>query len=399
MAGPYPFEPGPMGGAYTLSPSAPAGMLNGGGGFIDRNRMTLAQLGANLMSPSGFTNMGANLPQAMMLDRSTRQQTKQQNATIAWLKSQGIPDDQLAMIAQDPSLAGQMFMAQIKAKTGSGTKFSNTPLWAKNEATGDVIALQPNSAGGAPSQVQTPPGYQLMPPGAEKAASDATAVDDIVEGIKDGSQPPTTQGLYHNAAGVRAKLAKDGFDLAKAQQEWTATQKFLASANNSQQLRLHQAINQVDETLPLVEELGKAWNAGKYRDLNILQLDMAKRGLLDPEAQSVAVRLDAAIGDVTAEAANIFMGGNSPTDKAIDLAMTQLDKATSVQTLMDSVAQLKKLIQYRKNSLNQAGPVGTPDNRYAPQQQQPAPAASPLPPPAASQPIFTSPSGVKVFSE
>jgi hypothetical protein len=70
----------------------------------------------------------------------------------------------------------------------------------------------------------------------------STDVKDIADAIESGDQPPTLTGLYRNAAPVRAELARRGVPVARMETDWKATQRYMATLNGPQQVRLRQAI-------------------------------------------------------------------------------------------------------------------------------------------------------------
>jgi hypothetical protein len=90
-------------------------------------------------------------------------------------------------------------------------------------------------------------------------AAPGSATDDdvnqIVESIYNGLQPPDTKGLYRNTAKVRAGLARKGFDLTHAQEDWQAVQKHIATLNGPQQERLRQSITSANDMLDKIEGL------------------------------------------------------------------------------------------------------------------------------------------------
>jgi len=187
----------------------------------------------------------------------------------------------------------------------------------------------------------------------------------IAQAIINGNQPPVVTGLYGKTAAVRAELEKRGFNYTKANQDFTATSKLLATLNGAQQTKLRESINQVDESLPLLESMANEWDAGGFPTLNKVQLRAAKEGLLGPKAQSLATRMDAELADLTSELATVYKGGNSSTDESLKLAATQLNSSWSKQTLLDAIDLAKKNIQYRKNSFNLTT-GGITDSKYNP---------------------------------
>jgi hypothetical protein len=202
------------------------------------------------------------------------------------------------------------------------------------------------------------------PPAAPVNANDPK---DIADAIIRGEQPPTLTGLYRNAGPVRAELARQGYDLATAQTDWTATQKHIATLNGAQQTRLNQAIGQLPELLDSVESLAKQWKGGKFPILNKANLALAKNGAYGSGAASIATQLEQQIADVTGDLGAVYMGGNSPTDHALDLARTALSSNWDEKVLLDMVNRARKNVAIRQNSIKSTGVQGVSgDNPYAP---------------------------------
>lgn len=189
---------------------------------------------------------------------------------------------------------------------------------------------------------------------------------DIAGAIVRGEQPPTLTGLYRAGTAVRAELARQGYPLARAQEDWTATQKHLATMNGPQQTRLRQAIEFTGTSLDVIDDLSSQWQAGGFPALNKARLAAAKSGVLGPNAQSIATRLDSQISDMTSELALVYTGGNASTDHALSLAARNLNSNWSQQTLADNINQVRTNLSIRKNSLATVGTVANEGNQYEP---------------------------------
>lgn len=199
-------------------------------------------------------------------------------------------------------------------------------------------------------------------------------VKDVVQGMIDGTLPPQLPGRaspMYNA--IMAEAQRRGFNLAGAATDWMATQKHVQTMNGAQQLRLNQAVNALPEMLDNVERLGKQWNGGRFAILNRANLAAAKGGAYGTKAAAIATQLDAQIADVVADLGNVYMGGNSPTDHALQLAGKSLSADWSEPVLHSMVELAKKNVQIRRNSINSTGVAGaSADNPYMP---APPPAA------------------------
>ncbi len=202
------------------------------------------------------------------------------------------------------------------------------------------------------------------------ASSDAEA---IAGAIERGEQPPDVKGLYRNAAPVRAALARKGYDMTAANLDWQATQRHVATLNNSQQTRLRQSINTASQSLDVIDDLAKKWDAGRFPILNKANLMAAKNGAYGKDAASIATQLDGQITDVTSELGNVYMGGNSPTDHALQLAGKNLSASWDKKVLLDMTQLARTNLKIRNNSMMNVGVAGArPSNIYAPPPVQPA---------------------------
>ncbi len=292
-------------------------------------------------------------------------QMKQRSAVNAWLAA-GAPKD-----PNHPAMK-----ALMDANPALGVKYAADKLTP--QASDMPASVQEYQYGLAhPDYVE----QQLK----LKSAASNPAEDDqaqaIADGIVNGDIPPT-KNLYRYTAPVLAKLSKSGFNLTKQTEDFTATQKRLAVMNGSKQISMVNAINQVDETLPLIEQLATEWQGGGFKPLNKLNLEAARQGAYGQEAQSLATRLTSAIADITSELGTVYKGGNASTDESLRLAAENLKADWSAQTLLDNVKQVRQQLAYRKNSMKILT-QGTPGNRY---DQPVAPEAAPGAAPAAAAP-------------
>ena len=210
---------------------------------------------------------------------------------------------------------------------------------------------------------------------------DTSNVKETVAGMMDGTLPPLLPGRASKEfTELMAEAHRQHYDLASAVTDWVATQKHVATMNNAQQTRLNQAINQLPDLLDSVDALASKWKGGRFPILNKANLAAAKGGLYGSDVASIANQLDAQIADVTADLANVYMGGNSPTDHALGLAATALSKDWDEKVLHDMVALAKGNVIIRRNSIKNTGVQGASENNpYAPAQPPPP---STEPPPA-----------------
>jgi len=191
----------------------------------------------------------------------------------------------------------------------------------------------------------------------------------IAAAIMRGEQPPDTRGLYRNTAAVRAELARKGFNLAKAEEDWQATQKYLATLNGAQQTRLRQAVGFTKESLDQVEDIYNEWQrvgpAGGWKVWNKASLETSKQ--LPGAAGELAHRLEARVADLTSELGTVYKGGNSSTDESLKLAAKNLSGDWNEQTFKNALGDIRKSIQIRENSMKNLQPAGVSSgNAYIP---------------------------------
>jgi hypothetical protein len=200
----------------------------------------------------------------------------------------------------------------------------------------------------------------------EGAGGDAK---EIADAIKRGDQPPTITGLYKVGAAVRAELARQGVPLARMEQDWKATEKYMSTLNGPQQTRLRQDISTVSDSLDKVEGLYDEWETlaheSGYRKINHATLEAMKQ--LPGRAGAVAQALEAQIADTTAGLGTIYMGGNSPTDHSLELAGHSLSSDWNDETFREGLKQAKENVKIRNNSIVNSKPAGvSTDSPYLP---------------------------------
>jgi hypothetical protein len=195
----------------------------------------------------------------------------------------------------------------------------------------------------------------------------STDAKDIADAIENGDQPPTLQGLYRNAGPVRAELARRGVHLAQMELDWKATTKYMSTLNGSQQVRLRQAVSSASEMADKVDDIYKQYHdavgdAG-MKAFNKAGLIAAQN--LPGKAGALAHALVSQISDLTADLGNVYMGGNSPTDHALELAGKNLSADWNRETFEEGIKQVHANIKIRQNSITHAQPAGlSGDSNY-----------------------------------
>lgn len=174
-----------------------------------------------------------------------------------------------------------------------------------------------------------------------------------VAGIFNGTRPPLS-GLGSNSKegqAVTAGLNALGYNLTKATEDWTAMQKRISTLNGQQQIRLQQAVSFSADSLDIIDQLNTQWQGGRFPILNKASLALAKEGAYGADAQSLATRFEAQIGDLVSELGTVYKGGNSSTDESLKLAANNLSSNWSQKTLTDAINLVRTNLQIRKNSM------------------------------------------------
>lgn len=232
---------------------------------------------------------------------------------------------------------------------------------------------------------------------ASKPSAGSVSPDDakaIAAEIIAGRQPPHIEARI--AGPVRGALAAQHYDLTKAAQDWAATQKYLSTMNGAGQVRLRQAVDFAYESLGVVDDLAKQWEGGGFPLLNKARLFAAKQGVMGPQAQAIATKLESQIVEMQAELAVVYRGGNSPTDEAMKQAGKVLQTDWSLPTLRANLGLLSQNLLIRRNSIVSAGAATGAGNNYAPNVTiAPPGGAQQQPPSAGSNPLGLTPPGAR----
>lgn len=277
---------------------------------------------------------------------------------------------------------GQMLESLTPEKQGD--EFTLTPGQKRFGPGGKVIAEVAPTPAKAPTlqHVETAAGIQTFNPeagtlgpviakGKPQAApvsANKSDIQETVAGMKEGTLPPQLPGrATKEYVALLAEARRQGYDLSRANLDWAATSKHLATLNGAQQTRLRQAVDTATHSLDVIEDLATQWQGGNFPMLNKARLAAAKGGALGPKAQAIATQLEAQISDVTSELGNVYMGGNSPTDHALGLAAKNLSADWALPQLKAALDLSRKNLQIRANSMNTVGAVGISENNpYSP---------------------------------
>lgn len=182
-------------------------------------------------------------------------------------------------------------------------------------------------------------------------------INDTAKGIIEGNLSPILSDVSRrDKTAINARLQRAGFNVNKAAAEYRAVQKYITSVNSPQQVRLRQAIVSSTDGIDELERINEEFKRFNFTPLNKAQLLAALTGA-DPRKRDLATSYITQINVIKDELAQTFMGGNSPTDRAIGLAEEMLKSEYGVKQLNTSLSQLKKNLKYRLNAIDSVGPV------------------------------------------
>lgn len=198
----------------------------------------------------------------------------------------------------------------------------------------------------------------------------------VADAIINGTQPPDYKHTYKNGFPLRAELSRRGFDFATANQEWQAVGRNIATMNGPQQTRMRQSISSAYDQLGNIENLYGEWKklapVSGFKAFNRATLGAAKQ--TGGEVGAVAHALEASINDLIEAVGNVYMGGNTPTDKAFQLAASNLKADWDEPSFNKAVGLIRTNLTYRDNAIKHTTPIvpGGGSNRYSGEAATPA---------------------------
>lgn len=207
------------------------------------------------------------------------------------------------------------------------------------------------------------------------------AIPETVQGIMNGTIPPDRAGLGRNAGWlkIQSQLANKGFNLARAELDWKAAEAFTRSINSQQQIRLRETAATLKQMIPDVQSKYDEWRkqglASGVRVFNKAALKASEN--LPGKAGEAARALDIQISDMVSELGQTYMGGNSPTDHALELAQKNLSGDWNAEQFKAALDLLNKNLGYRVNAIMNADVAGSSEGSpYNPPKTNPSPATS-----------------------
>lgn len=234
---------------------------------------------------------------------------------------------------------------------------SPTSIYSFNPTTGQTTA-----AG------VVPPHARVFSTG-QAGTTPQTDIESAVQGIMKGDiAPDGTQVSYRDRTRVSGELERKGINSVKLQSDWIAIKTATKSMNNPQQLRMRQALESVQQSIPQLRQLSEEFDRSNWRPVSSTQLRLALTGT-DPSKRDLATRYIAQIRLMQDELAQGFMGGNSPTDRAFNLTVDILDPKYGGKQMSAALDQLETNLGIRMNAIRSTPPL-TAGGEFSPQYSQ-----------------------------
>jgi hypothetical protein len=279
-------------------------------------------------------------------------QRAQQGQLAAARRQQEIQDRDFGLKSRAADLNDAQAMAKESDSAAAYTRWEREQAERErsNRAREKLLAT-PKSGGGHGA---------FLPPDDTEAIADAIARGDL---------PPALTPYRSNASAVAAALARRGINVSEQQMNFDAEKKAISSLNSTQQVRLRQTMGTLDHSLDKLDEVYKKWTQvgpkSGFRTLNRAALAAAQQ--MPGETGAVAQELTTLINDLTAETAQIYMGGNSPTDHALKLASENLKADWNDETFKRLLGLMRTQLKFRRQAMGEIRASGTRgDNQYAP---------------------------------
>jgi hypothetical protein len=167
-------------------------------------------------------------------------------------------------------------------------------------------------------------------------------------------------------------LQQDGFNLAKAQLEYTRAQKQIASLNGPQMTRFVGLAGSVIKTMDEVRRVSQEMQLSGMTAWNRAKIETFIQTLGNTPNGKLAARYIGAVNTLKEEFANLANGGYAPTEPAWTLANQQINGNYGVDELGSSLDEVERLINYRVQGIPNMGTMGPgAANRYMGQTGEP----------------------------
>lgn len=318
----------------------------------------------------GIQSATGSVADVMKQKNAQAQQDKQRQKAFGMLKDFGLvktsdpTNDDLAKGLQD---YGQKAGVTVNVNHGDNPDVERKNMMAIYKAMGipmpkGKIDVNPgvsmDMGGGvsytAPSKTSSLIGQLGMMK--EKDKKDNVAA--ISDAIENGDQLADFQSLYGLAGPVKAELERRGVKVGDLQLNALAEKKFVQTLNSPAQTRLRQIIPSVTDGLDILDSLNNDFQRTGIKAFNKAELEALSNGSGTKEQQEVAAKFVTQLSVLSDEAGSLFMNGNTPTDKSIELFQKIVKGDYNDTTINSAIKQLKVNLNIRKNAIEHTGAVG-----------------------------------------
>lgn len=178
----------------------------------------------------------------------------------------------------------------------------------------------------------------------------------VVAGMKKGTQNPNLTAYSRNDRTRLGALAeKEGVNLNQLAGEYNATKKFLQTKNSIKQVQLRQGISSVQQSVKHLREINKEFKRTGWTPANKAELALAMTGT-NPTKRDIATKYMTQIKVLTDELGQVFMGGNSPTDRALKLAEEVFQSNFGFDQMNATLDTVDTNLQFRLNAMDSTEP-------------------------------------------
>jgi len=178
----------------------------------------------------------------------------------------------------------------------------------------------------------------------------------VVDGMAKGTQNPNLTAYSRNDRTRLSALAeKRGINLNQFAGEYNATQKFLQTKNSIKQVQLRQGIDSVQQSVKHLRDLNEEFKRTGWTPANKAEIVLAMTGT-NPAKREIATKYLTQLNVLTDEMGQVFMGGNSPTDRALKLAGEIFNKDFGFDQMNAALDTVDTNLQFRLNAMDSTEP-------------------------------------------
>ena len=264
------------------------------------------------------------------------------------------------LISQNPR--DTLAMAQAQTLGRRATQESNlSPEEAASKVQAANEALQAQGLEGYEAKLTAKGDISVSKPSSYATASSKQSIEDDVEGIATGKLPPdlTKVVARRDLTTVAGKLAKRGLDLKQLALDYQAEQSFIKSINSTQQVRLRQLIPSVTQGIGELDNLNEEFKRTGVKAFNKATMEYYANGGGTKKQQELSQKFISQMTVLADEMGSIFMGGNTPTDRSLDMAQKLFRGDFNDTAVKAANEQVKRNLGYRANAIESVSAIGT----------------------------------------